>query len=239
MVDKLKLINEMAVDNGSKIVLLVMDGLGGLPLEPGGPTELEAAHTPNMDALTARSALGLSEVVAPAFSPGSGPGHMALFGYDPLESLIGRGVLEALGIGFKLRPDDVAIRANFCTVDPAGNITDRRAGRIPTYECEKRVQVLRQIQIPGVEIFVEPVKEYRFVIVLRAAGLGSDIPDNDPQLTGVPALPIKGQDPASEKTAADPAPVVGRGQQAARRLSARQLLPAARHLQRPRRPALP
>jgi 2,3-bisphosphoglycerate-independent phosphoglycerate mutase len=201
MVDKLKLINEMAVDNGAKIVLLVMDGLGGLPLEPGGPTELEAARTPNMDALTGRAALGLSDVVAPAFSPGSGPGHLALFGYDPLEYVIGRGVLEAMGIGFKLQPQDVAIRANFCTVDAGGNITDRRAGRIPTEECARRVEILRQIRVEGVEIFVEPVKEYRFVIVLRGEGLGAAIPDNDPQLTGVPALPIRGEDPASEKTA--------------------------------------
>jgi len=202
MIDKLKLINEMAVDNGSKIVLLVMDGLGGLPLEPGGPTELEAAHTPNMDALTAHSTLGLSEVVAPAFSPGSGPGHIALFGYDPFEYLIGRGVLEALGIGFKLTHQDVAIRANFCTVDQDGKITDRRAGRISTEECAKRVEILRQIQVPGVEIFVEPVKEYRFVIVLRGDGLVGHIPDNDPQLTGVTALPIQAEDAASEKTAA-------------------------------------
>jgi 2,3-bisphosphoglycerate-independent phosphoglycerate mutase len=201
MENKLKLINEMAVDNGAKILMLVMDGLGGLPLEPGGPTELEAAKTPNMDALTARASLGMSEVVAPAFSPGSGPGHMALFGYDPLEVLIGRGVLEAMGIGFPLTHNDVAIRANFCTVDANGNVTDRRAGRIPTEECEKRVQVLRQIQIPGVQIFVEPVKEYRFVIVLRGEGLGANIPDNDSQLTGVPALPIKAEDAASEKTA--------------------------------------
>jgi 2,3-bisphosphoglycerate-independent phosphoglycerate mutase len=199
--DKLKLINEMAVDNGAKIVLLVMDGLGGLALEPGGPTELEAAKTPNMDALTARASLGMSHVVAPAFSPGSGPGHMALFGYDPLEVLIGRGVLEAMGIGFPLNREDVAIRANFCTVDANGNITDRRAGRIATEECAKRVEILRQIQIPGVQIFVEPVKEYRFVIVLRGKGLGSNIPDNDPQLTGVPALPIKAEDDASQKTA--------------------------------------
>ena len=147
MVDRLKLINEMAVDNGSKIILLVMDGLGGLPLEPGGPTELEAARTPNMDALTARSSLGLSEVVAPAFSPGSGPGHLALFGYDPLEYVIGRGVLEALGINFPLKMKDVAIRGNFCTVDEKGNITDRRAGRIPTSECARRVEILRQIKI--------------------------------------------------------------------------------------------
>ncbi len=199
--DKLKWIHEMAVDNGSKIILLVLDGLGGLPLEPGGPTELEAARTPHMDSLTGRAALGMSDVVAPGFSPGSGPGHMALFGYDPLEVLIGRGVLEAMGIGFPLTPNDVAIRANFCTVDADGNITDRRAGRIPTEECAKRVEVLRQIQIPGVEIFVEPVKEYRFVLVLRGDGLGANIPDNDPQLTGVPALPIRADDAASEKTA--------------------------------------
>ncbi len=169
--------------------------------EPGGPTELEAAQTPNMDALTARASLGLSEVVAPAFSPGSGPGHLALFGYDPLEFVIGRGVLEALGIGFQLQPDDIAIRANFCTVDLQGTISDRRAGRISTAECERRVEILRQIEIPGVQIFVEPVKEYRFVIVLRGKGLGANIPDNDPQIVGVPALPIKAEDAASEATA--------------------------------------
>jgi len=201
MIDKLKLINEMAVDNGSKIVLLVMDGLGGVPLEPGGPTELEVARTPNMDSLTSRSSLGMSEVVAPAFSPGSGPGHLALFGYDPLENLIGRGVLEAMGIGFPLQPQDIAIRANFCTVDAVGNIIDRRAGRIPTEECVKRVELLQQIKISGAEIFVEPVKEYRFVLVLRGDGLGSAVPDNDPQLIGVPALPIRGDDSKSEKTA--------------------------------------
>ncbi len=201
MIDKFKMINEMAVDNGSKIVMLLMDGLGGLPLQPGGKTELETARTPNMDALTARASLGLSEVVSPGFSPGSGPGHLALFGYDPLEFVIGRGVLEAMGIGFHLQPQDVAIRGNFCTIDSAGVITDRRAGRIPTEECARRVEMLRKIKIPGVEIFVEPVKEYRFVLVLRGEGLGAAIPDNDPQLTGVPALPITAEDAASEKTA--------------------------------------
>lgn len=199
--DKLKLIHNMAVDNGSKIVLLVMDGLGGLPMQSGGKTALEAAHTPNMDALTARASLGMSDVVAPGFSPGSGPGHMALFGYDPLENLIGRGVLEALGIGFELRPDDVAIRCNFCTIDAGGNITDRRAGRIPTDEATKRVEVLRQIEIPGVEIFVEPVKEYRFAVVLRGEGLSGDIDDTDPQRTGVPILPITPRTSAAQKTA--------------------------------------
>ena len=199
--DKLKLINEMAVDNGSKIVLLVMDGLGGIPMEVGGKTALEAANTPNMDALTAKASLGLSDVVAPAFSPGSGPGHLAMFGYDPLEYVIGRGVLEALGIGFELKPADVAIRCNFCTLDLGGNIADRRAGRIPTDECIKRVEILRQIEIPGVEIFVEPVKEYRFVLVLRGENLGAAIPDTDPQQVGVPPLAIKATDNASEATA--------------------------------------
>lgn len=199
--DKLDIIHNMAVDNGSKIVLLLMDGLGGLPTEAGGKTELEAAHTPNMDALTARSSLGLSTVVSPGFSPGSGPGHTALFGYDPLENLIGRGVLESLGIGFDLQPDDVAIRCNFCTIDGDGNISDRRAGRIPTEEATKRVELLRQIQIPGVEIFVEPVKEYRFAVILRGKGLNGDIDDTDPQLTGVPILPITTRSAAAEKTA--------------------------------------
>lgn len=199
--DNLKMINEMAVDNGSKIVMLVMDGLGGLPRTPGGGTELEEAHTPNMDSLTSQASIGLSEVVYPAFSPGSGPGHMSLFGYDPLETYIGRGVLEALGIGFDLGPDDVAIRANFCTLDADGNISDRRAGRIPTEEAVKRVEILRQIHIPGVKIFVEPVKEYRFAIIIRGEGLGANIPDTDPQLTGVPPLAVEAQDAESEKTA--------------------------------------
>jgi len=202
MPDKFKLINDMAVDNGSKIILLLLDGLGGVPWEPGGKTELEAASTPNMDTLTSKASLGLSEVVAPGFSPGSGPGHLSLFGYDPLQNIIGRGVLEAMGIGFELEPQDVAIRCNFCTLDADGNISDRRAGRIPTEECVKRVEVLRTIKIPGVEIFVEPVKEYRFALVLRGEGLNSAIQETDPQRTGVPPLPIQALDPAAEKTAA-------------------------------------
>jgi len=199
--DKFQMINEMAVDNGSKIILLLMDGLGGVPLEPGGLTELEAARTPNMDALSQRGSMGLSEVVAPGFSPGSGPGHLALFGYEPLQYTIGRGVLEALGIGFNLHPQDLAIRCNFCTLDAEGKISDRRAGRIPTEECVKRVEILRTIEIPGVEIFVEPVKEYRFALILRAEGLDPRIRETDPQMTGVPPRPIEATDPAAEKTA--------------------------------------
>jgi 2,3-bisphosphoglycerate-independent phosphoglycerate mutase len=200
MKKKFDLIHEMAVDNGTKIVLLLLDGLGGLPMEPGGQTELEAANTPNMDALTARASIGLSDVVAPGFSPGSGPGHLALFGYDPIESLIGRGVLEAMGIGFELRPNDVAIRCNFCTVDENGIITDRRAGRISTEEAAKRVELLRQITLPSVELFVEPVKEYRFVVVLRGEGLNASIGDTDPQRTGEAPLPVEAEEPAAVRT---------------------------------------
>lgn len=201
MEGKYKIINEMAVDNGSKIVLLLMDGLGGAPMLPGGKTELETARTPNMDRLTGRGSIGLSEVVAPGFSPGSGPGHLALFGYDPIQYLIGRGVLEAMGIAFELQSDDVAIRANFCTVDEQGIITDRRAGRISTEECARRVDLLRSIKIPGVEIFVEPVKEYRFALILRGKGLSYEIQETDPQITGVPPLPIAATAPQAEKTA--------------------------------------
>ena len=139
--------------NDSKIVMMVADGLGGLPMEAGGPTELEAAATPNLDRLASRGVQGASIPVLPGISPGSGPGHLGLFGYDPLTYQIGRGALEATGIGFTLQPGDVAIRCNFCTLDEAGRITDRRAGRIPTEQSTVLVERLRQVQVPGVEIF--------------------------------------------------------------------------------------
>ena len=129
-----QLVRELKIENDSKIVLLVADGLGGLPMEPGGPTELEAAKTPNLDALAKIGTLGSSVPILPGITPGSGPGHLGLFGYDPLKFLIGRGALEATGIGFKLGPKDVACRCNFVTLDAAGNIADRRAGRIATEE---------------------------------------------------------------------------------------------------------
>lgn len=197
----LDLMKQLHVKNNSKIVLLVADGLGGLPLAPGGKTELETAHTPNLDALAARGVLGLSTPVLPGITPGSGPGHLGLFGYDPLQYQIGRGVLEALGIDFDLGPDDVAIRGNFCTVDAAGNITDRRAGRIASDIGKRLCEKLDKIKIPGVELFVRPVKEYRLVIVFRGQGLGGNVEDTDPQKTGVPPLDPKGNDTASERTA--------------------------------------
>lgn len=201
MADLHALMKKLQKKNDSKIVLLVSDGLGGLPLEPGGKTELETANTPNLDELAKNGTLGRSIPVLPGITPGSGPGHLGLFGYDPLQFNIGRGVLEALGIDFELGPDDVAIRGNFCTLDDDGNITDRRAGRIASDIGVELCKKLDQIEIPGVEVFVRPVKEYRLVIVLRAKGLGGDINDTDPQKTGVPPLEPVGQNEASQKTA--------------------------------------
>ncbi|MEL7673850.1 MAG: 2,3-bisphosphoglycerate-independent phosphoglycerate mutase, partial [Chloroflexota bacterium] len=173
----------------------------GLPMTQDGLTELEAAHTPNLDRLAREGSVGLSIPVARGVAPGSGPAHLALFGYDPLEYEIGRGVLEATGIGLEVNPGDVAIRGNFCTVDDEGLITDRRAGRIPTEEGAKRVELLRQITILGVAIDIEIAKEYRFAMVLRGDNLHDAIADTDPQITGVAPLAAAALDPAAEHTA--------------------------------------
>jgi 2,3-bisphosphoglycerate-independent phosphoglycerate mutase len=196
-----ELIQELREPADTKIVLLVADGLGGLPLEPGGRTELETANTPNLDALVKGGVCGSSIPVLPGITPGSGPGHLALFGYDPLEYRIGRGILEALGINFHVGNQDVAIRGNFCTLDAAGKISDRRAGRPSNEKNAAAVAKLRTIKIPGVELFVEPVREHRFVVVFRGEGLGDAVNDTDPQVTGVPPLKAEGADPASRKTA--------------------------------------
>ncbi len=187
--------------NDSKIVMLVADGLGGLPMERGGLTELETASTPNLDALAAVGVQGASIPVLPGISPGSGPGHLGLFGYDPLKYVIGRGALEATGIGFELQANDVAVRGNYCTLDKDGNISDRRAGRIASEESAPLAVKLRDVKIPGVEVFVEPVKEHRFVVVFRGEGLGDQVDDTDPQRTGVPPLAPHARDEASKKTA--------------------------------------
>src|SRR3954465_4551600 len=147
------LVAELREDNASKIVLLVADGLGGLPMQPGGKTELETARTPNLDACAREGVCGLSLPVLPGITPGSGPGHLGLFGYDPLEYRIGRGILEALGINFPVGPRDVAVRGNFCTVDDASKITDRRAGRPSTERCVAMCRLMQGITIPGVEVF--------------------------------------------------------------------------------------
>jgi 2,3-bisphosphoglycerate-independent phosphoglycerate mutase len=204
MMTGFELIEALHMPAQTKIVQLVLDGVGGLPRESDGKTELEAAHSPNFDALAGRSQLGLAVPVRPGVTPGSGPAHLSLFGYDPLTYDVGRGVLSALGIGFDLHPEDVAARGNFCSIDENGLITDRRAGRIPTEFGEKLVALLRDIQLPGIQPFVEAVKEYRLVVVLRpSAGqtLHGNILDTDPQKTGVPSLPAQAEDQASEATA--------------------------------------
>ena len=196
-----ELVRELVEKNGSKIVMLVADGLGGLPMEPHGRTELETANTPNLDRLASRGTSGLSVPVLPGITPGSGPGHLGLFGYDPLAFKIGRGALEATGIGFELGPHDVAARGNFCTLDSAGLISDRRAGRIPSEESFKVVDRLQAVKIPGVETFVKPVKEHRFVVVFRGQGLDGAVADTDPQAIGVAPLDPAPLTPAAQRTA--------------------------------------
>ena len=187
---------------GGKMVLLVMDGLGGLPHPETGLTELEAARTPNMDRLAAEGSCGLSVPVAPGVTPGSGPGHLGLFGYDPQKYVVGRGVLSALGVGLTLEPGDVAARANFATRD-GDVITDRRAGRIPTETCAKLAKLLNErVRIEGVTVHVEPEMQHRAVVIFRGEGLSPHLTDSDPQKTGVPALPVRALAPEAERTAA-------------------------------------
>jgi 2,3-bisphosphoglycerate-independent phosphoglycerate mutase len=185
----------------TKIVLLVMDGLGGLPMEASGSTELETAHTPNLDALAADSICGLHQPIAPGITPGSGPSHLALFGYDPIKYQVGRGVLSALGIDFDLGPQDVAARGNYCTLDEQGRVIDRRAGRIATDKNKELGQMLRQIELPGVEVFVETVKEYRLLLILRGEGLSGKIADTDPQEVGEKPLSPQPLAPEAKETA--------------------------------------
>ena len=197
----LDLARQLSVTGESKIMLFVIDGLGGLPHPETGRTELESARTPNLDALAKESVCGFSLPVAPGVTPGSGPGHTALFGYDPLKYSIGRGVLEAAGIDFDLRPQDVAARGNFCTVDGKGLVSDRRAGRITSETCVELCEELRKVRLEGVELFVEPVREYRFVLVLRGDGLSDAVADTDPQREGVEPLAARATAAAGEATA--------------------------------------
>ena len=197
----LDLIRSLAIPGSTKIVLLSADGLGGFPDPATNLSELETARIPHLDALARRGSCGLLRHVAPGITPGSGPGHLGLFGYEPLRYPVGRGVLEALGIDFELRPGDVAARGNFCTLDAAGRIVDRRAGRISTERSTALVDRLRRIQVPGAEIFVEPVKEHRFVLVLRGQGLSGRLSETDPQALDRPPLPVEAQAPEARITA--------------------------------------
>ena len=198
----LNFMRKMTVPAETKMVLLILDGLGGLPREEGGKTELETARTPNMDALAKRSALGLSQPAGPGIAVGSGPGHLAIFGYDPIEFEIGRGALEALGVDFELLPGDVAARGNFCSLDAQGKVADRRAGRLPTEAAAELAGLLRGIRVEGVEFFILPVKEHRFAFVMRGADLSDALSDTDPLKVGAAPLPVRALSPQAEHSAA-------------------------------------
>lgn len=200
----LDLMRELSVPTDSKIVLLVLDGLGGLPNDVG-QTELEAANTPNLDSLAASSDLGLSLPVAAGVSPGSGPGHLALFGYNPIEFPVGRGVLSALGVGFGLEQSDLAARINFATKDSEGKISDRRAGRIPTEEASKLVdEINEKLELDGAEVTLLHEKEHRAVAIFRGGNFSDALNDSDPQRTGLEPLPVEPQDDSQEaKNSAD------------------------------------
>ncbi len=200
MID-LEQIHDSIASTPSKIVLLVADGLGGLPHPDTRKSELETAHIPNLNGLAQRSACGLTTPVEVGVAPGSGPGHLALFGYNPLKYLIGRGALEALGIGAELLPGDVAARGNFCTVDDEGLLTDRRAGRIRTELSAPLCQRLDSIEIPGVQVDVMPVQDYRFVLRLRGEGLSEAVEETDPQREGLPPRPARALSATGERTA--------------------------------------
>ena len=185
----------------SKIVLLIIDGVGGLPHPETGKTELESAKKPNLNRIARESLCGLANPISPGITPGSAPGHLAIFGYDPVKYNVGRGIIEALGIGLEARPGDIAARGNFCTIDPNGIVTDRRAGRIPTENNAELCQLLNKIAIKGAEISVVPVKEHRFVLILRGENLSWELADSDPQQVGLAAKKIETLSPQAQRTA--------------------------------------
>ena len=186
----LDLIKAIARPTESKIVLLTIDGLGGLPDPATGKSELETAAIPNLDRLALGGICGLADPVAPGITPGSAPGHLAVFGYDPVGYNIGRGILEAIGIDIALQPGEVAARGNFCTLDDNGKVTDRRAGRISTERCVELCQQLDGITLSGIKISVHPVREHRFVAVFHGEYLSADVTESDPHQTGTAPLQI-------------------------------------------------
>ena len=198
-----KIIDQLVIENKTKIIFLIMDGVGGLPVEGKGGTELQAAKKPNLDNLATKSICGLMDPILPGITPGSGPAHFALFGYNPIESNIGRGVLEAAGINLPMTDRDVAIRINFATIDKNGNIIDRRAGRIETEESKRVCKKIRDnvSLAPDAEFIIEAVKDHRAALLIRGDNLGGDLADTDPQLVGVPPLEPKALNDASKKTA--------------------------------------
>jgi len=199
--DNLNLIKEISRPSPTKIVLLVIDGLGGLPHPKTGKTELETAKTPNLDRLADKGICGLADPVGMGITPGSTPGHLALFGYDPIKFNIGRGVVEAVGIDFDLKPGDIAARGNFCTVDKNGLVTDRRAGRISTDKSTELCQLLDGLAIDGTKLFVRPVREHRFAVVFRGEGLAPKVSDSDPQQVGVAPMAVTALNPQADTMA--------------------------------------
>jgi len=199
--DNLELIREIARPSPTKIVLLVIDGLGGLPNPETGKTELETASIPNLDNLATKGICGLADPVAPGITPGSAPGHLAVFGYDPVSCNIGRGVLEAIGIDVELQPGNVAARGNFCTVDEKGLVTDRRAGRISNEKCAELCELLDGMTIDDIQVLVYPVREHRFVAVFRGKDLDANVTESDPQQTGVAPLAITALSPEADRLA--------------------------------------
>ncbi len=208
-----KLFEELTVKNEKKIVLAVMDGLGGIPYRDG-KTELEMAKTPNMDKLARESSCGLAIPVLYGITPGSGPAHLSLFGYDPLKYEIGRGILEALGVGMEVTEKDVAVRGNFATMEN-GIITDRRAGRIPTEYNRELISLLsKEIkEIDGVKIILKSGREHRFVLILRGDGLSDHVGDGDPQKEGLPQKLPEATSPEGKKTAEIAAKFVKRAEE--------------------------
>jgi 2,3-bisphosphoglycerate-independent phosphoglycerate mutase len=196
-----ELIKEIAITSPDKIVMLVLDGLGGLPDPKTGKTELETARLPNFDALASGGICGLADPIAPGITPGSGPGHLALFGYDPVKCEIGRGALEATGIDVELKKGDIAARGNFCTVDAKGIITDRRAGRISSEKSTELCKILDGMKIDSVDIKVYPVREHRFVVVFSGDKLEAEVTESDPSRTGIMPLKISAVNPDAQRMA--------------------------------------
>ena len=196
-----EVLRALAIRTDSKLILVVIDGLGGLPVR--GKTELEAAKIPNLDRLASKSISGLIDPISYGITPGSGPSHLALFGYDPLQYEIGRGVMEALGIGLALTRDDLTARGNFATIDEQGMIVDRRAGRIPTEKNREICEFLKNEikEVEGVRISIYPGKEHRFVLVFRGEGLRDDLSDADPQKDGLQAKGAEALSPEARWTA--------------------------------------
>ncbi len=216
--NRMELLATLAVPEETKLVILVLDGLGGLPHPETGLTELETAAKPNLDRIAGGSVCGLTHGILAGVTPGSGPAHLAIFGYDPLQYDIERGVLSALGIGMPLGKDDVAARVNFCTVEN-GIITDRRAGRISTEKNAELCKLLAGIDLDGVEYTIQTEREHRAALVFRGPGLSDRLTDSDPQRTGLAPLPVQPSDPKPDPEAARTAQIVNRFlEQAAERL---------------------